>query len=292
VDIWVGTVHGRLVWGSGQQSDWSVETGSKSRRFLAGGAATFSPRGMRGLELGFSRLFHAEWDGLGPGELFLPLQGLFKAGLSDSERDPENTGANQLASVFVRWVHPGAGLELWGEFARDDHNYDLRDFILEPDHDSGYVLGGRKVWRAGNRLTALRAELLNARTTHLQEVRGQSPLYLHTGLRQGHTQRGQVLGSPSGLAGLGSVVAVDRYEPRGRWSAAWTQTVRDFPLPERGSPGAAGGSEVTHALHVDRLFSRGPFEITAGGAAVYQLNRNFGDDAFNLSLVLKVSRGF
>jgi len=293
-NVWLGTLHGRMVWGALQQTEYSPQVGEK-RRFLAGAAATFSPRGAPGLELGAARVFELPWPGggLGGDELLLPFQGLFKGGLSRSIReDTDSVGVNQLASVFFRWVHPRARVELWGEFARDDHNYDVRDFVLQPDHESAYMLGGRKVWRSGTRIRALRAEVLNARVTHLAQVRGQAPFYIHASVRQGHTQRGQVLGSPSAFAGLGSVVGFDQYVPGGRWGVAWTQTVRDGPAPAPRTSGTGDGADVTHALQAERLFSRGKFEITAGGAAVYQLNRNFEDDAFNLSLVLKVSRGF
>jgi hypothetical protein len=292
-NVWIGTLHGRVVWGAGDPSAWSVDNGAESRRLLTGGVATFSPRGLPGLELGFARMFHTEWDESGAGELLLPFQGLLKAGLSAAQRDDlSDSDNNQLASAFFRWVHPRAGVELWGEFAREDHSYDFRDFVLQPDHYSGYVLGGRKVWRAGDRLSVLRAEVLNARITHLSEVRGQSPFYVHSTLRQGHTQRGQVLGSPNAFAGLGSVVAIDRYGPGGRWNVAWSQSVRDLVLPGGRGPSAPGGAEVTHALQAERLFTRGSYDVTAGTAAVYQLNRNFAGDAFNLSLILKVSRGF
>ncbi|HEY0150742.1 MAG TPA: capsule assembly Wzi family protein [Longimicrobium sp.] len=293
-NVWVGTLHGRLVWGSLRQTEWSPQVDG-GRRFLAGAAATFSPRGAPGLELGGARIFHTPWPagGLGADELLQPFQGLLKGGLSrDIREDTDSVGVNQLASVFFRWVHPRAGVELWGELARDDHSYDLRDFILEPDHESAYTLGGRKVWRDGARVRSFRAELLNARVTHLAQVRNQSPFYIHTGVRQGHTQRGQVLGSPVAFAGLGSVLGFDSYGPGGRWSVAWTQTVRDAPPTPRGVPSAGDGAEATHALQAERLFSRGSFDVTAGGAAVYQLNRNFADDAFNLSLTFKVSRGF
>jgi hypothetical protein len=294
VNVWLGTLHGRMVWGSLRQTEWSPQPDGE-RRFLAAAAATFSPRGARGLELGAARVFHRGWPAGGPApdDLLLPFQGLFKGGLSRSAReDLDSVAVNQLASVFFRWVHPRAGVELWGEYARDDHNYDLRDLVLEPDHLSAYSLGGRKVWRDGARIRTLRAEVLNARTTHLAQVRSQAPFFIHTGVRQGHTQRGQILGSPSAFTGLGSVVGFDQYVPGGRWGVAWTRSLRDTPAPPPGSSGTGDGAEATHALQAERLFSRGKFDITAGGAAVYQLNRNFADDAFNLSLVLKVSRGF
>jgi len=294
VNVWVGTLHGRFVWGSLQQSEWSPQVDG-DRRFLAAAAFTFSPRGAPGLELGGARVFLAPWPagGLGSDELLQPFQGLFKGSLSRSIReDIDSVGVNQLASVFFRWVHTRAGVELWGEFAREDHSYDLRDFILQPDHSSAYTLGGRKVWRRGERIRALRAEVLNARVTHLSQVRGESPFYIHATVRQGHTQRGQFLGSPSAFAGLGSVVAFDSYGPGGRWSVSWNQTVRDSFQPPPGSSGTSGGVDAMHSLQAERLFSRGKFELTAGGAAVYQLNRNFADDAFNLSLIFKVSRGF
>src|SRR5260370_1407570 len=105
---------------------------------------------------------------------------------------------------------------------------DLRDFIEEPDHIGGYTAGVRKaVRRPGNRLLALRVEIQDLQFSRLAEGRGWAPFYTHTqDVRQGHTEEGKALGSVAGVGGGGTVVAVESYSPRGRWTWSWTKMMR------------------------------------------------------------------
>jgi hypothetical protein len=291
VDVAVGRLHGQLVWGRLRESAWAHETATP-HRLLSAAVVTFTPRGAPGLEFGGARLFHAAWGPGGPGAAaFLkPFQGFLKV------RRPESIGdvgdpENQLAEIFVRWTHPRAGVELWGTIAREDHSYDLRDFLLQPDHYSGYLLGVRKVWMApaGDRLTAFRAEFVNSRVTHLSEVRQQAPFYIHGYMRQGHTHAGQLLGSVGAFGGLGSVVALDRYDGAGRWSLQWSRTLRDAP---RERAAAAQGTSSRQSLGAERLHFLGGLEVGGRVAATYELNRHFaGRDVLNLNLALQVTRG-
>lgn len=289
VDLWIGRLHGRLVWGRLDQSAYTVNT--NPRRFMSGAVAVFTPRGLPTLELGGTRFFNTPWPagGLTFSSFTKPLEGLLKKGLPGGQEEVERGDPdNQLASVFFRWYHPRSGVEAYGEFAREDHNADLRDVLLEPDHNSGFTLGARRVWaRADGSLVSLRGELLNTRVSHLNLVRPQTPFYVHTAARQGHTQRGQLLGAPSGYAGGGSVLALDRYTPRGRSTLTYTRTVRDRGLPfaQPREP------EVTQGLGVEALRFMGRWDVTGGITAAYQANRGTGGGAFNLNTVVRVRMG-
>jgi hypothetical protein len=48
---------------------------------------------------------------------------------------------------------------------------------------------------------------------------------------------------------------------------------------------------VIHTLGVEGLFFRGRYDITAGATAVYEFNRDFRRDAFNLNLFFAVRTG-
>src|SRR5690606_35961536 len=123
---------------------------------------------------------------------------------------------------------PNTGLEVYGEYAREDHNCDARDFFLEPDHDSAYLLGARRTW-GGEResWTVVRGEVMNAEISHLFRVRPQTRFYRHGSLRHGHTFQGQVLGAPDGYGGAAAELAVDRYKPWGRWTVDWQRVVHE-----------------------------------------------------------------
>jgi len=279
VDVWIGRVHGRLVWGRLDQSSYTVNR--NPRRFMSGAVAVFTPRGMPTLELGGTRFFNTPWParGVSAANFLKPLEGLLKNSLTTGDGDADN----QLASLFFRWHHPRSGVEAYGELVRDDHNADRRDLLLEPDHDSGYMVGVRRVWsRADGSLVSLRGELLNTRVSHLDLVRPQSPLYQHHATRQGHTQRGQLLAASSGNAGGGAVVGLDRYTRRGRTSLTYTRTLRD-----RGTP----DPEVTQALGIESLRFKGRFDLTAGLTGAYQMNRAGDGSAFNLNTVVRVRVG-
>ncbi|MDP3768003.1 MAG: capsule assembly Wzi family protein, partial [Dehalococcoidia bacterium] len=205
MDLWIARIHGRIVYGDLRQSAYSSVSGPGSRRFGAGYVAVVEPRGARGLELGLTRFFHRSWPEGGPGwkEFLWPLQSILKADPNDPRfENPDN----QLISVFARWVLPKSGLELYGEFARDDNARDLRDLLLEFDHDVGYTLRLRKIVRSSPaRLVVVRAEVMNTRVTNLQRGgRGEAPFYVHTEAGQGHTQYGQILGAPDGYGGASS----------------------------------------------------------------------------------------
>lgn len=293
-NVGIGRIHARVEWGSLAQSDYSTVQGDGSRRLMTGVVAVFTPRGLPGLELGGSRFFQSSWPagGLGFHDLTEPFQALFKAHVGDSG-DPSggnNTPANQLASAFARLVLPRGGVEVWGEYAHEDYNWDLQDFFLEPDHTAGYTLGLRKVLVRRSSLLSVRAELLDTQPGNLQIVRNQGQFYRHTVERQGHTYLGQILGSPAAYGGAGSVLALDGYTSRGRWTVDWTRSrIRSLP------PTASGDStrvDVLSSLGAQAVIFHGLGDGIVGVRGVYELNRNGGGDAFNLSANVGIRIGF
>jgi hypothetical protein len=302
LNVGIGRVHGRVIWGRIHQSEFSPVQDEGTVRFASGMVAVFTPRGLPGLEIGGTRFFHQFWpeDGLGSEDVFRLFQAFLKERLPDVNEEEENPDLrksdpqNQLASVFARWVFPGSGFEAYGEYAREDHSQDLRDFTLSPDHDAGYMLGVRKLWRASETtFVGLRGEVMNTRVRHLTRARIQMPFYTHGATRQGHTLRGQLLGSADAYGGAGSILALDYYHAAGRWSAAWSRGIREDDwsgLVRKAAGGAAvvpsghsGRTDVYHSFGVDGLLFEGRLDISAGAAAVYNLNRNLEDDAFNLN---------
>jgi hypothetical protein len=285
LNVGVGAVHGRLVWGDLRQSRHSVETGVRARRFMSGLVGVFTPRLAPGLEIGAGRFFHSPWPGRGLGleHLLKPFEGLLKENLATGNPD-NNDLDNQIASVFARWTFPGAGVEFYGEYGREDHNWNSRDLLLEPDHISSYMLGARRVWERGRGdLVALRGELVNAQVSHLARTRHQSPFYRHSAMRQGHTHRGQVLGSAAVYGGAGGVFAVDRYHEGGRWTLAASRLIRGELAPHTvGGVPQPSGLDVLYGVDADALVFRRGLDLTARLSVAQNLNRNFQADRFNL----------
>ncbi len=290
IPILIGDLHLRYVIGRLDESDQSPAQAEDSRRFMGGLTAVYLPRGLPGLELGFSRFIHREWpaDGLGSSHLRQPFEIGFKQSIPDAD---ERFANNQLASVFGRWNVPGAGFEIFGEFVRIDHAFTTRVFVVEPDDLSGYALGLRRVWEGpDDALTVLRGEVFSTVSSHRQRGGARLSLayrarhmYRHSGIVQGHTHRGQLLASPAGHGGAGSTLGIDRYHRNGRWSVEWHRRVeRDRTVGIVGSDPA--DIDVTYVLSVDAVRFEGPVDLDVGLAAAYNLNRYLQDDAFNWNL--------
>jgi len=281
VNLWIAHVHGRVFVGRLTQSEFSTAVGDTAIRVASGAAVVVTPRWPRGLEFGATHFIHRIWALRRPllNELSRPFRGSYK--------DPLE---NDLASVFFRWVVPRAGLEVYGEYGTEDYRYDFREVVVEPDHNAGFTIGLRKVTlRPEGRLRVIRAEVQNLQRGTLVQSRGQAPFYVHYQLRQGHTNRGQILGSAWGYGGAAGEVAMDWYDRRGRWTVAWSRLLRgDLGDAVATTPQNPRGLDVMHTLGVERLFFRGRYDITTGLTAVYELNRDFKRDAFNLNLIVGV----
>ena len=291
VNVGVGRLHARLVWGALSQSEYAPvrPPGQNARRFMSGLVAVFTPRGIPGLEVGGATFVHTPWPagGLSLSDLGKPFEGLYETGENRTPGGPGSGADNQIATVFARWVFPRAGLEVYGEYGRDDQAYGLRDLLVEPDHDAAYTLGFRKVWlRETGSLVALRGEVLSTQLSHLALVSNRARFYTHNSTRQGHTLRGQILGAPAGHGGAGALLAADLLHPKGRWTLSLSRELRrdraDYALDLTED----GGPDVQGALGIEAVRFTGRMDLTAGVRAVYERNRDFGGDAFNLNAVL------
>jgi len=286
VRIGIGSVHGRLQYGRLEQSPHSPMP-EGSVRMMAGAAGVFLPAGIPGLEVGLARFYHQEWPEAGDwmGSLAVPFESIFKLNLDPQQRARSD---NQLASVFARWAFPGSGLEVYGEYAREDHNADLRDFFLQPDHISAYTLGVQKVWPGdGNSWWVMQGEVMNAARPYLVRLRYHGYFYAHHQFRQGHTHRGQVLGSPAAIGGGAAALRVDRFDRGGRWTARFAREVQGDPLSV-----AWNGTEypepldVIYSVGAERLLFQGFFEVTGGLGFDYNLDRYYEGDQVNLNASL------
>jgi hypothetical protein len=303
--VWIGKVHGRVMWGRLDQSAYSPTTGTSyyssiseagTKRFASGAVGIFQPRGVDGLEIGVARFFHSIWpkEGIPRSYFSKPFEAIFKVSLGtapgfDSTSTDRGVGDNQLASAFVRWVFPKSGFEAYGEYGREDHNWERRDFVQEPDHSRTYGLGIRKVVGVdSSHLTAFRAEMINYELPTLGRNRGEGGIYVHGVLLQGHTNRGQLLGSDTGVgSGGGSLVSWDRYYRTGATLIGWTRTIRE----QDGSFFITGittprSNDVQNALSFARVRYLKNSDFTTGVTLVREYNRDFQRDAWNVNLTM------
>jgi hypothetical protein len=291
-NVWIGRLHFRVMYGGLSQSSYTDIAGRERGRLASAVIAVFTPRGAPGLELGAARFFHTFWpdSGVGSRQLRKPFESLLKLALPDN--DPDRGSENQLASLFGRWVLPQNGFEVYGEYGREDHNGDTRDLLQEPDHIATYGLGLQKAWAPrGGPILVVRGELMNFETSTLARHRPEGAVYFHTGTRQGHTHRGQLLGAGFAVgSGAGSTVRLERYTNHGSESIAWSRLVRQESDNAQASSTLCSDAclDVQHVLRLDRARLYGRLEIRYGLTFTYEFNRDFARDAVNWTPELKL----
>ncbi|MDQ3080791.1 MAG: hypothetical protein M3R07_01090 [Gemmatimonadota bacterium] len=305
--IGFASLHARVVYGYLDQSPYSPVTGPAyfvslsqpgTRRFTAGIVALAQLRAVPGLEIGGTRFFHAAnaKSGITVHNLLLPFQGLLKNRIA-SETDSPTTdvlGAteNQLASLFMRIAPLGSGTEIYVEFGREDHSSDLRDFILEPDHASLVNVGFRRAWVSPLSMTAIRAEAMSYDQPGGIQTReeGEGGQYIHTILRQGHTERGQLLAGDVGVgSGNAQMFAYDRFTRQGRLTAFVRRAVQHETQGRYVSgPPLRKATDVMNTLGIEVTRFVGNLDITVQPGLTFELNRNLESDQTNAGLAVSV----
>jgi hypothetical protein len=116
---------------------------------------------------------------------------------------------DQYYSFFMRYVWPASHVEIYGEYGFADNHWDGRDFRVEMEHSRAYNLGFRKLITLNNS----RQDLIQVglELTHLSKnpvsvkrgpqktyTQGAKTWYTATGVRQGYTHSGQMLGAGIG----------------------------------------------------------------------------------------------
>jgi hypothetical protein len=301
--IFVGKAQVKIIYGRLDQSNYSPVTGSKffsssvepgRVRFASGLVATFQPRGFDGLEIGGARFIHSIWprSGIPSNYLRKPLQSLLKVHLQGIDQAIAGTD-NQEASFFARWAFRESGLEVYGEYGREDNSYDLRDFLQEPDHSRAYSMGLAKTFRKqSSQFNVLRLELINFQPSPLATTgRGEGSIYVHGPLAQGHTNRGQLLGADVGVgAAAGSTVRWDHYSSGGRWSIFWRRDVRvETSDPALTSPSVPQTSDVLHAFGFERLKFTRRLDVTTSLTLMRDLSRDLSNSRFNANAAVAIT---
>ncbi len=293
-------LHFRLIGGRLSASDYAPVPSVSVNRWASALVMTIVPHGVEGLELGAARFI--EGQSLRGYPTVHQVARLFTGGFS-------GTGAlnvaseNQLGSAFFRWAFPRAGIEVYGEYYRDDFSLDFRRFLQYPDDYATYNFGLQRVLHASaGRIRTFGFEIVNGELS--SSNRGERgdlatrtlstplPPYIHSDVTQGHTNHGLLLGSPEAYGGAGWRVSVDQFDTRGRTSLSLERSLRLDWLP--GSTDAAQlQPDVLWALRAEAMRFAGDREYTLSIAPMIDLNRNLqpGHDVLNLRVAFSV-RGF
>ena len=170
-------------------------------RYINGLVFSYQPRWVPGLFLGLTRSYIVYSKDLGKGfSDFLPVLNPFgKKGNGEVAENAKQR--DQRASAFMRWVWQKTRAEIYVEYGREDYFWNLQDLEVEASHSSAYILGLSKLIP----LKAHKNEYIrfNLEVTQLEmnpttiNRNGQS-WYMNTVIRDGYTNKGQLLGAGIG----------------------------------------------------------------------------------------------
>lgn len=275
----------RFNWMAGwvRRSAFTDTLFNNRRRFITGLAMDVQGRGaFEGLSVGFARAFA---ERVRPG-IPLPRQEYllaFKDWLWRKEDvNSPVSGDDQrirLMTWWGRWVHPEAGVEVYGEWGWNNRFLDDRDRFIQGDHGRAWLAGFQKtiaqdpgtLWRIG-------AEWLHLEAPRTESMRNAAPWYTNPNVPHGWTHRGQVLGAASGPGSSVLDLEVDRFTETGRMGLLFSRTVRNNDALYRllrDNASLAGLHEVDYRLHARVVHRREGYTLGLQAGPTWRLNEYF-----------------
>jgi hypothetical protein len=209
-----GNIEFLLFLGMLNSSDYADSTIRNKNRYISGYTLSYAPSFIPGFIFGFHRVafFYSDsWASLDFLNAFLPM-GHY---MGEDQLD-------QRASITVDWLFPEIGLNVYGEWARNDFSATLRLIMRELQHSQAYTLGLRhRILQTHTSIVIYRLEITELMHTidYQTEVslgRSTAGFYTHHIVQHGHTQKGQLLGAAIGPGADSQYLGVTWYSTFGK----------------------------------------------------------------------------
>lgn len=202
--------------------------GTGTHSYLNAMQLVWQPRGLPGLFLGVNRGIQVKGypDGLMDYLNILYIDALGSA-TTESERNKLNR--NQIVSLNMRYLFRQSHAEIYAEFARDDHWYDIEDLLTRPLATSAWLGGFRKFYtmpgvrarmQVFGEATVIQAPMDNYMQTNLTAV----SFYQHAN-GVGWTHRGEVLGAGIGPGSNMTTLGIEYTRGRSGLGLQWERVV-------------------------------------------------------------------
>lgn len=202
----IGSFEGQII--AGKLEDSGYTNGfTDDWRYINAIVFSYNPKWIKGLFVGFSRSFIVYHEDMGTSlsdylPIFIPLS----KQASGTNTEVDKNKRNQLISVFMRWLFVESNSELYIEYGREDHSWNLRDFILEPSHSRAFIIGFRKLFilnklNKTNLQLIIEASNLASNNTTINRQGGEiyAGWYQHNlQIIHGYTNVGQLVGAGIG----------------------------------------------------------------------------------------------
>ncbi|WP_026970141.1 capsule assembly Wzi family protein [Algoriphagus terrigena] len=245
----------------------------ESFRYFTGLSITYSPKWVNGLSIGGARTFQVYEKDMGNNfrAWFPLLDPLPKDGVGNIENI--KLREDQHFSLFFRWFIPKIQFEFYGEFMKNDHNFNWRDVIMNPEHSRGYILGFTKyvTLPKSNNFLELHMEMIQTQNSINRLIRYSDidrgiNIYYNGQVTHGLTNKGQVLGSGLGLSGNLQKISISKVNEKNKIGIQVSRLVYDphsqllgsvFGLDMRPWVDFSGGIIGNYSFNNHLLFSGG-----------------------------------
>lgn len=167
-------------------------------RYLAGIIITWQPKWVPGLFLGFDQSSQTYGKDLSGLKGYLPI---FSSIKTVSAPDQAINKQDQRSSVFMRWLWAKEHAEIYFEFGHNNSTSDFTQTLLLPDQSRAYIWGLRKMLpfrKSRNENIMIGVEVTQLQETSISKILQGYEWYVSKSIRQGYTNRGEVLGAGIG----------------------------------------------------------------------------------------------
>lgn len=237
IKTFLGLFEGQVLAGRLDESGYQVDNPARKPRlrrewrYFTGFNVNYHLKWLPGLTLGLTRTFNAYHSDVTSIKEYLPFFSSYQK--QDTDGDPIER--DQYTSLYARWLFVKENAEVYFEYGVNDHSYNYRDFIMTPEHARAYTFGVRKMFEIkpqSNKYIMVSTEITQLSQNPDRLIRGLQTWYVHGGVRQGHTNLGQVLGAGIGpgsniqsadvswVSGIKRIgLGFDRYEVNATYSS-------------------------------------------------------------------------
>jgi len=174
---------------------------------------SYSPKWIKGLSLGFTRWIQQYSETAKEANDYFPAFALLFR-----QNEPDEFGLeleqDQAAGIFGRWVWYDSKAEFYFEFAKNDAAVNFRDLLVDADHSRALTVGINKLFetKKPGAYYQFNFELTQMSQTESRLIRNARSWYIHSRVRDGYTNNGEVLGSGLGPGGNAQYLEVSWVE--------------------------------------------------------------------------------
>ena len=201
-------------------------------RYMNGLVLTYQPKWLPGLFLGFTRMFTNNVLNTKAGFINTYIPALNpQIFAKNNNLIQDSVTFDQMASVFFRLVLPPAKMEVYMEYGRNDHSWDLKDLFLQPEHSNAYIVGVKKIFdfKNNSRKLELLFELTRIETPKTYIIRASPSWYIHQDSKDqyGYTQMGKIIGAGIGSGGDAQTIQATIFNKRSSYGWMLERVVHD-----------------------------------------------------------------